>query len=760
MTRFLLGLVLYAVAMYASAFDSWEHKRLSDLAYHLAVEIHCPNDASDVTCADLRPETMVDLSNDGALAMWCKTKTEETEKTAALKTAICIKRQNLYFEPPAAAYAESELAKICPNNPKDKTACAEARQLLDTTKNDAPVLFYKQKELQRWCVKHTADVFCNNFKEMIKIEAQALKGIIRGCYHINDKTKCELIIPARNTRLSWASFFDDLSRDSELTKVEQEGEKYDTKYDSTLTYGDVTMCVDYFLTPEKLMAGSETSLWYPTEDAQVNSLNHLRQRQLYPTRREDLNLSITKRCDDSYWNLEGARSSHVNHTHFQSELLISQRSQHLLALSLHAIECNRMAALTANAISDHYLQDSFAPGHITTWRSRLTDLAANAYHDARNRKGLSVIVDEKRFDQMMKDSGGGAPLDKRVMHLFESDTQTSRSKKARAYFLYSGRTDVNCDKFFCTNAQPPMSDKQEAEKIKEVLGSLRKKLQKLDQLKDPGSFKCNDERCVRFHGDSELWEISQNEQRMLLLLVQVRSILDVLESLPGPADRTSQFTITDSFKQDEWTWYATEEESPSVWERTIRPQNSSLVAKIGPVNYQITQSVDGEPKYDHGYRLFDPVYGFSLGFDSMAFGDQQTRWTLAFERVLFGFANEKRDSVNFAAVAGIEKFREPESNGYGLTSRLSLVFPQTETIFSVSFREIKVGSVDWYKRWRPTYGLRVDQGFTSFATIFFQISRDAAAQKSGRIDSGISVGAGVQIAAPECRIPLVKNMCR
>jgi hypothetical protein len=638
--------------------------------------------------------------------------------------------------------------------------CDEARKLLDASKEKDHVNYYEQKELLRWCVKNTADTFCKNFKQTLNAEAQVMKSMVRDCYQINDESKCKLGTPKRNERLSWASFFDPLSRDAEVQKIEEQNEKLDIKYDSTLTYGDVTMCVDYFLTPEKLMAGSETTLWFPTEESQIASLNHVRNRQLYPSRREDLNLSITERCKDSYWNLEGARSGHVNHTHFQSELLISQRSQHLLALSLHAIEGNRMAALTANAISDHYLHDSFAPGHITTWRSRLTDLAANAYHDARNRKGLSVIVDEERFNQMMKDSYGGAPLDTRVMHLFESDTQTSPSRMVRAYFLYPSTNDADCKKFLCADAKPPLTAAEEARRIKLTLDSLLRKLQKFDKSAEPASFKCNDERCVRFHGDSELWEISQNEQRMLLLLVQVRSILDVLESLPGPADRTSQFTITDSFKQDEWTWYATEEESPSVWKRTILPPNSSLVAKIGPVNYQITQGIDGEPQHDHSYLFFDPVYGFSLGFDSMTFGDQQTRWTLAFQRVLFGIASEKRGSMNFAIVGGVEKFLEPASNGYGLTSRLSLVFPQTETIFSLSFREIKVGSVDWYKRWRPTYGLRVDQGFTSFATIFFQISRDAAAQKSGRIDSGISVGAGVQIAAPECRIPLVKNICR
>jgi hypothetical protein len=91
--------------------------------------------------------------------------------------------------------------------------------------------------------------------------------------------------------------------------------------------------------------------------------------------------------------------------------------------------------------------------------------------------------------------------------------------------------------------------------------------------------------------------------------------------------------------------------------------------------------------------------------------------------------------------------------------RLSLVFPQTETIFSIPMRAIRIGTIDSNRRWKPTIGLRMDQGFTSFFTTYFQVTRDYAAQRDGRIDSGVSIGAGIQLAAPRCRIPLIKKTC-
>lgn len=160
-----------------------------------------------------------------------------------------------------------------------------------------------------------------------------------------------------------------------------------------LSYGTIVACVDYFLTTEKLMAGRENKLITSRDrDARGERLDnaHYEAPQLYPVRRSQLDIDDVHRCGDSLLNLEGMRAAHVNHSHFQADLLMAQRNNHLIALSLNALDKNIFSSLLANAASDHYLQDAFAPGHIISWRNRLTDTVANAQHDLINRKGVLV----------------------------------------------------------------------------------------------------------------------------------------------------------------------------------------------------------------------------------------------------------------------------------------------------------------------------------------------------------------------------------
>jgi hypothetical protein len=614
-TRLLLGILLYAAALSASAFDSWEHKRLSDLAYHLAVEIHCPYEATAEMCDELRPETSVDVSKDGNLAVWCRTDTTETEHDAAIKKSLCIRLRSLTKPIPRDLYKKSVLFRDCDGVSKRQPVCDKVQALLETSGTAAPVLYAGHKEVLIWCNTNRRDPLCRAVKDNLEDEARSMRVITNGCFKLGAQDKCKYAVPKAAERLTWASFFDPLARDSvevsrnaaQIVQAKPSDPDNAHRFDSNLTYGDVTRCVDYFMTPEKLMAGSETALWYPTENADITSRSHLRERQLYPRQREDLDITVAKRCDDSYLNLEGALSAHVNHTHFQAELLISQRSQHLLALSLHAIEGNRMAALTANAISDHYLQDSFAPGHITTWRSRLTDLAANAYHDARNRKGLFVLVNQDRFEEMMGRGAGGTLYDK-IVKLMEFDTRTSKSETAREYFLYADRPHEDCKRMRCVGPDGQREVKSEVRQIQEIGGRLLHKLRKVgadaDADADAPSVPCTADSCVFLRGDSDLWKQEQDEQRLLLLLIQVRSVLDVLESTARP-DQPNQYTITDSFRQNTWTWRALEEE-PKVFGQRWYPPASFLEAKVGPVDYQITQSVkEDEAKYNHQYQMFD-----------------------------------------------------------------------------------------------------------------------------------------------------------
>jgi hypothetical protein len=742
MARLLLFIVLFISGSGASAFDGWEHKQLSDLAYHLAIEIHCPDTTAAVICSELRPETTVDVSKHGRLATWCSTRPLDT---------VCRSLATLYLTPPRAEFASSNLRKACTKNPDDEPACKQIEKILASSEADDPVNYRDHRALLWWCHSKADKDLCKAVTDNLANGTAYRKRLVLDCFGLPNPTEqCEFNFPSPIDRLSSASFFDPLSREF-ATSDKKENNKHEN--DSDLSYGDVTKCVDDFLTPDKLMAGSETALWRETEDQQLKNRARLREGELYPKIREHLDLSFKNRCKESYWNLEGARSAHVNHTHFQAEVLIAQRSQHLLALTLHSIEGNRLAALTANAISDHYLHDSLAPGHITTWRSRLTDLAANAFHDAINRKGLLVAIDKNRAKAIVDKDG--KPLYARFVDLAARDTRTSDAATVREYFLYP----VEDKQGDCTGCRKRKAG-EEAPNIQRIVDKLVEKIPVADKPELDRQCMDTPDTCVMVRGDGQLWNPVQDEQRLLLLLIQVRSILDVFESAPKLADGTNQYTIKDSFKENSWNWHATGEEPESLAGTMLFPPPSQLVAGIGPVKYDIRQSYENDTtKYNHRYQEADLVFGVSAGVDNMMFGDQQNRYHLSAERLMFGLASPRQHSFNVGAVLGAQAYSEPASSGYGVIVRLSLVFPQTETIFSIPMRAIRIGTIDSNRRWKPTIGLRMDQGFTSFFTTYFQVTRDHAAQRDGRIDSGVSIGAGIQLAAPRCRIPLIKKTC-
>ncbi|USX24521.1 hypothetical protein NHH73_18080 [Oxalobacteraceae bacterium OTU3CINTB1] len=502
-----------------------------------------------------------------------------------------------------------------------------------------------------------------------------------------------------------------------------------------ISYGDVTGCVDYFLTPEKLLAGSETSLYKPIKRLKKYGENEI---HLFPEQRGDLDLSVSNRCFDAIWNFEGNRAAHVNHTHFQSELILSQRKMHLLAISLRTFENNLFGALTANAISDHYLQDSMAPGHITAWRSRLTDVAANAHHDKKNRDGIDVDIDSKILATMnaVRIDGVDTTIVEKLLERSDEKANAFSGKSVREYFLTSGqknRRDL-CGKKNCLELSP---DEQIAymKKIGDILLTLKR---------------------TRIRGDDFLWDDDQGIQRMLILVMNVRSILDVLQSrkIDENAAGLTRVMSVDSFKNSSWFWVEVDEKDEKSGLTFVKPSN--LKAHVGTVAY----NVENSPKF-YGYEKTDPIYGVSIGFDDMLFGEQQNRATLLFERLIIGNANEKRDAFNLALVAGVQASRSKAENSAGLSLRGALVLPQTETIISVPLRYIRMHEGE-RTRWRPTIGVRLDQGFTSFSTFYLQLTHDYARQKDGSIRSGLSIGAGLGFAAPECRIPGIKQLlaCR
>lgn len=497
-----------------------------------------------------------------------------------------------------------------------------------------------------------------------------------------------------------------------------------------LTYGDVVRCVDFFLTAEKLLAGRESHL------VEGGTRTSQRVGKLLPETPRDLDLDEARRCNAELTNLEGARAGHVNHTHFQAELLVAQRTNHMLALNMRTSEDNLFAALAVNAISDHFLQDVFAPGHITTWRSRLTDIAANAYHDRNNRRGWDVDVDKDMLKNITR-----IPSAKEHVNLMDTIlAYLSDQSEVRDHFFHPGEEGVADCGANCTKVKKTVQGRQDD------LAAF------VARVKGEGPL------TVSFKGDKQLWQEGQDQQRLLMLWTEVRSIFDILESRLVSQDSEAQhIVLKDSFKDNSWSWIYVPHAPKS--EQFVYPTaESKIEANIGPVKYLVTErdrrtsDKTNSPGWVD-YKDMDQIVGVSFGIDNMTYGDAQIRRLMTFETVVAGQASMSRYFENHAIVIGYQRYFGPGPDGYALSARHVWVKPEIESTLSLQLRAIRLGRVNAPAMWRPSIGVRLDLGFSSFLTNYIQFSRDVAIQNDGRARPGLSIGAGIQLGAPTCRIP-------
>ena len=526
------------------------------------------------------------------------------------------------------------------------------------------------------------------------------------------------------------------------------------------TYGDIVMCVDYFLTPEKLIGGRETSLINEaTLPPEQGVTTPDQPEKLFPRTRTELDIAYGTRCDASWSNLEGMRAGHVNHNHFQAELIVAQRHNHLLALAMRTVDDNLFSALALNAVSDHYLQDIFAPGHIMTWRARLTDLAANAFHDKYNNLGLTAFIQ---------------PKDMRVFLRLETAAQIDDDNTSIIAALKKKLKEPGISETFL---MPPKgldcgeachaSQRAAAADWGARLASMDELLRELER----GSSEIE----VNIRGDERLWSVAHDRQRLVMLLIEVRSILDVLESHPEAQAERDHVKLVDSFKSNKWKWSyvsATPRPRPGIKDMLFKSEfPSRLTATVGPVNYRLSDedyraddnksTGQAQERFDYlTYLDMDTVLGASYGMDNMNFGDMHNRHVFNFEAIVWGRARARSSNGNAALTVGIQPFFSNGPNGYALAARYIKVWPAIEAEVSFPLRLLRLKRPDGSATWRPSAGIRLDAGFTSFLTFYLQAGYDAAVQKSGELRRGLSLGAGVQLGAPNCRVPGIKKLCQ
>lgn len=456
----------------------------------------------------------------------------------------------------------------------------------------------------------------------------------------------------------------EMKKEESLTEIKDQVQDRNQKICSALiktligdvpSYGAIVAHVDDFMTPEKLIAEcTEQKNGLPTQWSSV-------------------------KCAEK--STKWLQATHNNHTHFQQELLISLSMYHSLALSLAKDKHNLEGALFVNAISDHYLHDFFAPGHITTPRSKLTDLFSNAMHDAANSKGATFHL---------KKGEGFDKLTIEMLKIKEISINPA-SQPSIAKFL--------CGKSTC-------------ESIDLIL---------MEEMK------------MMLKGDGFLMEDDSSQQRLLMLAANVLSIKDVLNAFEN-----EKYPVANSLEPTNW------EDSPG------RGFNHDITAGLPFGNYSMGPCAT-ENKDVNLPIFYGMVGGVSIAKELFNANQRIARTAFSIETVPIGYISNGIFGNGGISVGYYHYEGDGQVKGNGVLARIGLIVPETETTLSFGIRRVHhTGTAQ--DGWKNGYSLRLDQGFTSFLSLYLSVGKDYAAPTGGMLAQGSYFAAGVLLAFPTSKI--------
>lgn len=510
--------------------------------------------------------------------------------------------------------------------------------------------------------------------------------------------------------------------------------------DVKLTYGMVVRCVDHYLTPEKLIAGREDMLFSKPDTPPTVAT-------VVPGSVADFaSARFAEHCRDGVFNFSATQAAHSNHAHFQAELIASQNLYHRLAMAL-ARDGKLFGALFTSAMSDHYLHDFFAPGHIGTFRSHMSDIYSNAMHDSINASGGHLRFRRGHYRALLRSlaAPGGVALD-------QVPLEPQVRVQLRCLARQSGIDEFMRphDRRICRDDEAKPDDTAWPAGVAH-LGDL------LAAVDAPGP----DEATARvpMQGDGMLWRPELRQQRVLMLALQLRAILDVLRAnQPG----NQNWFADGAWRSDRLAdgsgalisatidgGFAFRLRFPSSDENGSAQADDDDVIRIAHLHKKVLQLVP------RGQQ--EIVLSTGINYEMPHFGKMQGRASVSFEVPMLALLNDGIWKINYGAALGAFRFREGKEWGSGLSFRPGFVLSQSETFVTVPLRWFRFQGDGRPSVWRSSWGLRVDQGFSSFMTVYLQYSASPFRQEDGRIDRGSVFGAGVVFAAPLCRVPKVSG---
>jgi len=466
-------------------------------------------------------------------------------------------------------------------------------------------------------------------------------------------------------------------------------------YKPDIRYGDVVKGVDDMRYPKLIFSRfNEVKHYevkgYPLTEAKLN-------RIIVP-------LFFKQTSQDMY------KASSNNFQHFQGELFETMKSLHMEAIDV-AESKNIFSALVMQALSDHFLHDIFAPGHVTTNRENSHDGVALAMHDWSNDYGADFKIEDKSWGD----------LEKILNHMIVN------CEKYQLFYDKSGDPkEVNCNDDAINND---------------------------DQLFVMHQLLKNHET-LRMYGDNSLYK--NHTQTIFMLLVEVRAILDVMKSYSKARDsKKGNKTVIGDLDKTVNNFYS------YTWSGTYDYNLREPIVPVAGIefgNYDFEEDQVGK-SYDiliYTVAGQAPVNGrsssgeFSLEYVPLSFiGENKTLKNMIMQQ-----PSEVCDVFslcNFGMAIGAVAYRNDTLRGEGVQLRFIKVQPKISTLFSFYIRRLNYhddGSVD---DWRSSYGIRLDTGFSMYSAFIGLEEGYTYDEYNPKLDRGATVTFGIGIGIPLSR---------
>lgn len=484
-----------------------------------------------------------------------------------------------------------------------------------------------------------------------------------------------------------------------------------------LTYGRVTMLADYMPDPYSMTHPNSSSQAWPEEPAGAN-------------------LEYLKNVGNDtlgYFN-----ASHNNHNHFQGRALFSFWMWHREAVNT-AAGGNLWGALLLNAYADHYLQDSFAPGHILAPRNEASDdVVSLALHDSFNRSGLGYrLAKASVLLPFLNAALAIPPGSNSVMEISDRELRASGADGAGRSAGWVTIPVGNLRSFHAACANTNLTELT------------------VDCLGD---------------GQSEVIR----HQLPLMISYCARSAYDLLESYASGEARNSfpGYTWRVRFHKNAASI------NPSAWIENGQislpfaglecapPSVPRKVSEVPLLSEVLGFDAAGEGKSVEGDLLEaakkNPMFGVGFGIQSLAeTGESHIRSIVDGDILVYGNRRFDRYGIplrwyvpeQWAVAVGYSGIIAPSSSAHGPELRFIVPFSKVNARASL-IAGARAYSRDHTEVWGDFETLRLEWGM-HLGNLFIGVGHDHYLDAVGELNDGLSIEAGLSFSGPLSRFPVL-----